>query len=227
MRQIEPLALLRARHSVRVYSGQKISNDVRESIIGEVDVLKGLSGLDIVICFDDSGPFEGLIPKLSGFRGVHNYLLLAGRENLEERVGYFGERLLLHLLSLGLKTCWVGGSFSRKKAQAKVKKGEKIYAALAFGLSEKIGEPHKSKPRERLVSFVPSSILEERAALAVSLSPSALNHQDFRLEKENCALIIKRQGKSSFSRIDQGIAAYDVEFATNGKIESFNPFLRR
>ena len=44
------------------------------------------------------------------FSGVKNYLVMAapkGRE-WEEKVGYYGEKIVILAQSLGLNTCWAG-----------------------------------------------------------------------------------------------------------------------
>jgi hypothetical protein len=53
--------------------------------------------------------------KYGKFRNVSNYIVMAGKkaDNLDERVGYYGEHLVLMAQTLDLNTCWVGLSYSK------------------------------------------------------------------------------------------------------------------
>ena len=47
---------------------------------------------------------------------MNNYLVFAGPENdpdLDEKCGYYGERIILTATTMGLGTCWVGGTYDR------------------------------------------------------------------------------------------------------------------
>ena len=58
--------------------------------------------------------------KYGKFRGVNSYVVVAGQkaDDLEERVGYYGEHLVLFAQTLGLNTCWwdsaIACSYCRK-----------------------------------------------------------------------------------------------------------------
>ena len=41
------------------------------------------------------------------------------------KCGYFGEKIVLLAQRLGLNSCWVGGTFSRKRTRCDVGAGEK------------------------------------------------------------------------------------------------------
>ena len=53
--------------------------------------------------------------KYGKFRNVSNYIVMAGKkaDNLDERVGYYGEHLVLMAQTLDLNTGWVGLSYSK------------------------------------------------------------------------------------------------------------------
>lgn len=59
--------------------------------------------------------FQGTMAKYGKFRNVSNYIVMAGKkaDNLDERVGYYGEHLVLMAQTLDLNTCWVGLSYSK------------------------------------------------------------------------------------------------------------------
>ena len=57
------------------------------------------------------------------FSGVQNYIALIGRKNndLDEKIGYYGERLALVAQTLGLNTCWVALTFGKGIAKSRCK----------------------------------------------------------------------------------------------------------
>lgn len=59
------------------------------------------------------------------FHGVENYLVMAGQkaDNLDERIGYYGEQLVLLAQALGLNTCWAGLSYRKVNGAYKIEKG--------------------------------------------------------------------------------------------------------
>jgi hypothetical protein len=50
-----------------------------------------------------------------------------------EKLGYYGELIALHAVALGLSTCWVGGSFSRKLCPFKLSDGEIVICTVTLG----------------------------------------------------------------------------------------------
>ena len=72
------------------------------------------------------------------FKGVTNYLALIGKKesSLEEKCGYYGEKLVLFAQELGLNTCWVAMTYSKIKTAFQVEKGEKLCIVIALGYGE-------------------------------------------------------------------------------------------
>lgn len=66
--------------------------------------------------------------KYGKFSGVRNYIACVGpaSPDLDEKVGYYGEYLVLLAQSLGLNTCWVALTFSKGKTPCTVGPGEKL-----------------------------------------------------------------------------------------------------
>ena len=93
------------------------------------------------------------------FSGVQNYIALIGKKNadLEEKLGYYGERLALFAQTLGLNTCWVALTFGKGavKNRCTIAPGEKLVCVLALGKGTTQGIAHKSKPLEEIPSLSP------------------------------------------------------------------------
>ena len=68
--------------------------------------------------------YEGRTKTYGFFVGVQNYFALFGKTfNNEwlEKIGYYGEELVLLSQLLGIETCWVSSSYSKKDAQVVLK----------------------------------------------------------------------------------------------------------
>lgn len=120
--------------------------------------------------------------KYGKFRGVNSYVVVAGQkaDDLDERVGYYGEHLVLFAQTLGLNTCWVGLSYSKVPGTYVLDEGEKIACYIAIGYGETQGVSHKIKTVEQVsnaTDITPSWF--KRGVEAALLAPTAVNQQKF------------------------------------------------
>ena len=53
--------------------------------------------------------------------------------DLDEKCGYYGERLVLKAQQLGLNTCWVAMTYSKVKTAFTVNSGEKLFIVISLG----------------------------------------------------------------------------------------------
>lgn len=108
---------VRDRYSVRTYSKQPIENDLKEKIIKYADSLQNPFGPKIRFKFIEKNLSEnGEKLGTYGFiKGANLYLGAAvPREKCaQEALGYDFEQLILYITSLGLGTCWLGGTFNK------------------------------------------------------------------------------------------------------------------
>ena len=144
------LEIMRARHSVRQYTAEKIEPQKREALEELARECNEASGLNIQLFFEEPKCFAGRMAHYGSFLGVENYIALVGKKSpdLEEKVGYYGEKLVLKAQELGLSTCWV--ALTHGKSQAQIEKGEKLACVIAVGYGKNQGKPHKDKPLEKL-----------------------------------------------------------------------------
>lgn len=210
-----------ARHSVRQYLDEPLEQDVVDRLQEAVRQANEEGGLHIQLVTDEPEAFAGGLAHYGKFRGVRNYLALCGPKNdrAEELAGYYGERLVLLAQQLGLNTCWVALTFSKKKARYELAEGERLIIVIALGYGTTQGVAHKSKPVARVARAkgpVPDWFAEGIAAAL--LAPTALNQQKFRftlLDKTNPATgkalvkVATRIGPQVL--IDLGIAMYHFE----------------
>ena len=153
------------------------------------------------------------------FLGVENYIALVGKKSpdLEEKVGYYGEKLVLKAQELGLSTCWV--ALTHGKSQAQIEKGEKLACVIAVGYGENQGKPHKDKPLEKLCNC--SAKMPDwfaRGMEAVLLAPTAMNQQKFYFTLEGDR-VRARAARGFLTKMDLGIVKYHFEAVTGRKVE--------
>ena len=136
---------LQARHSVKAYKEQPLAEDVVRLLEEQITVLNREGNLHIQLILSEPKAFIGTLAKYGKFRNANNYIVMAGKkaDDLDERVGYYGEHLVLLAQTLGLNTCWVGLSYSKVPGTYVLEDGEKIACYIAIGYGETQGVGHK------------------------------------------------------------------------------------
>ena len=206
---------MKARHSVRSYTDEKIEGEVKEKLQAVIDDCNKKSGLNIQLCLDEPKAFTGLMVKYGNIKNVRNYVALVGKKEpgLDEKCGYYGELIILEAQRMGLNTCWIGGSYSKKNAKeaANIAPDEKMPLVIAIGYGATQGVPHKSKPIERLSRYegeMPSWFLAGMEAAI--LAPTAINQQKFLFTLKGNT-VSASAGTGPFSKVDLGIVKYHFE----------------
>lgn len=213
------LEVMKARHSVRQYSRKKIEDEKRKLLTDLAKECNRESSLNIQIIFDEPKCFDSMMAHYGKFSGVENYIALVGKKDadLEEKAGYYGEKLVLKAQELGLNTCWV--AMTHGKSTAKIRKGEKQACLIALGYGDVQGTAHKNKPVNQLCSCAPS--MPEwfsKGMEAAMLAPTAMNQQKFyfTLEKDK---VSAKAGRGFYTKMDLGIVKYHFEAVTGRKVE--------
>src|SRR5574344_698430 len=135
------------RHSVRAYTDQPITGDTLTVLQQKIDEVNAAGNLHIQLVLDEPKAFLCTMAKYGKFRGVRNYLVMAGMkaDDLDERVGYYGEQLVLLAQQLGLGTCWAGLSYRKVRHTYQLNPGEKIACMIALGFPNDEGRHTKRK----------------------------------------------------------------------------------
>ena len=212
---------IEARHSVRAYKGEPLAAGVVEVLEEKIRELNEKSHLHMQLIRNETKAFQGKLAKYGKFRGVNNYIVMAGQkaDDLDERIGYYGEQLVLLAQTLGLNTCWVGLSYSKVPGTYVLEAGEVIKAYISIGYGETQGVSHKIKSVEQVSNandLTPSWF--KQGVEAALLAPTAVNQQKFFFE-----YIPAREGKPArvlakrnfsligFTKMDLGIAKCHFE----------------
>ncbi|MBR1652858.1 MAG: nitroreductase [Alloprevotella sp.] len=217
---------IEARHSVRAYKEQPLAEDVARALEEKIRQLNREGRLHIQLIRDEPRAFQGTLAKYGKFRGVTNYIVMAGQkaDDLDERIGYYGEQLVLLAQTLGLNTCWVGLSYSKVPGTYELREGEKIACYIAVGYGETQGTAHKVKSAEavsRSVGAAPAWF--RRGVEAALLAPTAVNQQKFSFEylgtKDGRHQVRAAKGFSliGYTQLDLGIAKCHFELGAAGE----------
>ena len=211
---------IEARHSVRAYKEQPLAENVVKVLEEKIAVLNREGKLHIQLIQNEPKAFLGTMAKYGKFRNVGNYIVMAGQkaDDLDERVGYYGEQLVLLAQTLGLNTCWVGLSYSKVSGTYELGEDEKIACYIAIGYGESQGVGHKIKTVEQVSNISNITPLWFKKGIeAALLAPTAVNQQKFSFEyigmRNNRHQVRAKKGFSmiGYTKMDLGIAKYHFE----------------
>ena len=215
------LEAIQARHSVRYYKGQPLTDADARALQDKIEQLNREGQLHIQLIRNEPKAFLGPFARYGKFRGVTDYLVMAGvkADDLDERIGYYGEQLVLFAQTIGLNTCWVGLSYTKIPGTYVLNEGEVIQAYISIGYGETQGVAHKIKRIDQ-VSNVSETSPEwfRRGVEAALLAPTAINQQKFSFELlpvepgQLPRVVAKRHfSLVGYTHMDLGIAKYHFE----------------
>ena len=216
---------IRARHSVRKYTDRPIETEKATTLRAEMERLNAASGLNIQLVLDEPRAFASGLWKYGQFAGVKNYFVMAGPKGkeAEEKIGYYGEQLVLLAQTLGLNTCWVGLTYKKVPGTFTLREGDIVHCVIALGYGANSGVQHPLKPMERFYEcdgMPPQWFLSGMEAAL--LAPTAVNQQKFKflLKAENKVEAKAFFSMAGYTSIDLGIVKCHFEIGANK--ESFN-----
>lgn len=104
---MDVLQAMKERHSVRSYTDHPVEGRIKDDLSSYINDCNRDGQLHIQLVLDEPHAFDGFMAHYGKFSGVRNYIVLAGKKSpdLEERCGYYGEKIVLHAQTLGLNTC--------------------------------------------------------------------------------------------------------------------------
>ncbi len=217
---------IRQRHSVRQYTSEPIREDMRAALNEEIVRYNAQGDLRMALICDEPEAFAGGLAHYGSFRGVTDYLVVAGKPapDLEERAGYHGEKVVLLAQRLGLNTCWVALTFKKRLVRRAVTPGDKLALVVAVGHGTTQGKPHKSKDAAAVsscpgVSGAAPAWFARGVEFAL-LAPTAMNQQKFHFEllggsddagPADKPRVRATAGRGAYAGIDLGIAKLHFE----------------
>lgn len=215
---MELIDAIKSRHSVRKYTDQPIDVSKLATLRKAIEEANAESGLNIQLVVNEPEAFGSKLHTYGTFSGVKNYLVMAapkGRE-WEEKVGYYGEKIVILAQSLGLNTCWAGLTYKKVAGAFTLRDGDIIHCEISLGYGENQGVQHPQKPADRFYEAegeVPEWF--KAGVEAALLAPTAVNQQKFKFILHDGNKVETKTFSSlwGYTQIDLGIVKYHFEVA--------------
>lgn len=210
---MELMEAIKNRHSVRAYLNAPIEDDIKAELNALIDECNKEGGLHIQLITDEPKAFDCRMARYGHFYGVKNYVVFVGKkcDNLDEKCGYYGEKILLRAQQLGLNSCWVGLSYKKNPEAYEICDGEKLVLVAAIGYGANQGKEHKIKSFDEVTS-VEGEVPEwfKNGVEAALLAPTAINQQKFKFVLKGDTVTAKC-GFGPYAKLDLGIVKYHFE----------------
>lgn len=141
---------VRKRYSVRTYDAAPVSQEIRDKILQYAETIDNPFGAKVRFQFIEKqtsangeklGTY-GFIKGANLFIGV----TVENKGGAAESVGYVFEQLVLYIASLGLGTCWLGGTFNKSAFAEKME----IPEGWIFPILSPVGYPAKQRIKEKV-----------------------------------------------------------------------------
>lgn len=212
----ERMALMAQRRSVRRYLADPIDPEKLAVLNATIDRCNQLGQLNLTIRLDEPDPFDHWLAHYGSLSGIRHYIALIGQKHsdLQERIGYFGEFVVLQATALGLGTCWIAGTYDKHKSHVKLSQSEELVGVIAVGNAAHPGTPRKTKSIAQLSRY-PDPIPEwfNQGMKASQLAPTAMNQQNFRFITDG-STVSAQAGIGFYTKLDLGIAKLHFELGT-------------
>lgn len=226
---------IKNRISRRVFTGEALGKTEIEKIQELVRRANRQSALTIELIEEAGAAFRSLKKSYGLFRNVRALLAMKGPKtdvHLKEKIGYYGERIVLDLTDMGLGSCWVGATFD--KACLAIPDSEELVCVIVIGRASRLtfkekmtraaagANKNRKAVEERLSSSaeIPSWLRE--GIEAVRLAPSAMNRQKPHFNYDGTLLTVSTPEEGAFDLVDLGIAKMHFESAAGGTFELGN-----
>lgn len=212
------LEIMKTRHSVRQYLDTPIENEKREILNDFVKNVNENNGLNVQVIYDEPKCFNSFRAHYGKFSGVCNYIALVGKKSkdLDVKLGFYGESIVLKAQELGLNTCWV--ALTHGKSKAVINKGEKLLCIIALGYGKTQGVSHKIKALNSVCNYteaLPQWFID--GVNASLLAPTAMNQQKFYFTSTSNGDVELKKGKGFYTKLDLGIVKYHFEQVSGKK----------
>lgn len=206
---------IKERHSVRNYKDKEIERDKLDQLNAFITKCNEEGNLHMQLCADAGNTYNRLLNKAMGLGSAPSVIACVGPddESVEERIGYYGQKVVLFAQQLGLNTCWAG-TFNKKGVPAQVASGEKLVITIAIGYGETKGKERKSKKLEQVTSGNNPYWFNYGVEMAL-LAPTAINQQKFEIVLEDNGTVTFKDKGGPFSQVDLGIVRYNFEVGAN------------
>lgn len=225
------------RVSRRVYIDRKLENNDINTIKEFLKELNEESKFNFQLVEDCSKFFKGFSASYGMIKGLNSCVALVGNKNIDnykQKIGYYGEMLVLEATSMNLGTCWIGGTYDKKECEKYInlKEDEELVCVIAIGyvlenktLKEKfISRFNKSK--KTFDDILLESDTKPPAWVisginSVMIAPSAVNRKPVGYSyKDNIIKAYITKENYGFEEVDLGISV--LHFQIGAKSNGYN-----
>lgn len=224
------LEAIEQRHSVRSFTSKLIDKKALAELKSEVERCNEEGRLSIRLVTEEPEAFDSTLAHYGKFSNVRSYFIMAGKpdEGLEERTGYYGEKLVLLAQQLGLNTCWVALTFKKRYVKKMLAAGDKLVVVIALGYGTTQGSERKSKSRQDVASIAAGADVPDwfyAGVDAALLAPTAINQQSFEFgytgetDSSGKPIVSLRSKGGTSANVDLGIVR--LHFEIGAGTESF------
>ena len=193
------------RFSCRAYNGAEIDLYRVAALYQETERSNAEAGTH----FQLWGPREdgsAITTKTSMFDGtVPAYAALVATDDElgKEKVGYYGEHLVLLATNMGLNTCWVASTYERETTRVELAEGEVLHDVILMGYApdpypeKQAATRAKIRARNKALEDLyvgPTPLAEapewvREGVRAISLAPSAVNCQPVQIVQDEAGTV--------------------------------------
>jgi len=196
-----------------------------------IDEYNQKAGLNMQLALNNGEAFNNLLKSYGMFNGVQNYIgLIENKKDAysQEKLGYYGELIVLQAAEMRLGTCWVGGTFDKKKCPFTLSEHEDIACVITFGnVSNERGMKEKliyamvhrkiKATDELYAADEPIPGWFQSGIAAVQKAPSAVNRQPVVFTYKNGAVTASvKDINIAGMALDLGIAKLHFELGAGG-----------
>lgn len=211
---------IQARHSVRAYQDKKIEQEKLAQLNALIETCNQEGGLHLQLLEDAGGTFQRFLSRVMGLASAPSVIACVGpdEDSLDERIGYYGEKIVLAAQQMGLNTCWAG-TFQKSTTPAQIAPGERLSIVIALGYGANSGRSRKSKtPAQVCPEWSENLPLWFRNGVEMALlAPTAVNQQKFEISLRGETPVITDKG-GILSRVDLGIVKCHFEIGSGRKL---------
>ena len=229
------LESIEQRKSRRSYLETPIGQEKLKVLTDLIDNYNQENNLSIQLIKNGSEAFNGIKKSYGLFKGVRTLLVLIGKKDdihLKEKLGYYGELLVLEATKMDLGTCWVGATFDRNSTIATIQEDETLVCVITIGNVAK--ETFKEKLVHKIVTRKTKALDELYIAdcttpewfinglQAVQKAPSANNNQPVKFQYKEGDIRAYVEESYRFNLVDLGIAKAHFSIAAGSYFEFGN-----
>ncbi len=204
---------IRSRHSVRNYLDKKIEADKVEKLNALIEECNKEGNLHLQLLEDAGKTFSKFLNKAMGLGSAPSVIACVGPDDdtVAERVGYYGERIVLFAQEMGLNTCWAG-TYSEKHVPAEIGAGERLVIVIAIGYGANFGKERKSKTISDVTAGKSNQPQWFKSGVEAALmAPTAINQQKFEITLNEDDTVSFKDLGGIHSQPDLGIIKYHFE----------------